>query len=68
MFQYLRLPKGYRTESELWIRGVFDDNRGIIFLISLETTCSDPSSEPSQRDSLGERSQHMFYCRIKNYP
>ena len=38
-------------------------------LFLAETTCCDPSSEPSHRDGSGNGSQCMFLCRInKHYP
>ena len=41
----------------------------IIFLISHQKQCCDPSSEPSFRDGSDKGSQHMFLSRInKNYP
>ena len=36
----------------------------IIFLISHQNHCCDPSSEPSQKDSSDAGSQHMFIYRI----
>ena len=45
------------------------DNRkylfnGYCFLFLVETTCCDPSSEPSLRDGSDEGSQHMFYAEF----
>ena len=36
----------------------------IIFFISHQTICCDPSSELSCRDSSDEGSQHMFYAKV----
>ena len=56
-------------------KGIFDDNLGIIFLISHETICCDPSNETSHRDMVSlknmnrdgsdEGSQHMVLLKNK---
>ena len=55
--------------SELQITEGIEDNSKIIFLISQQNICCDPSLELCRGDSSNDGSQNMFLWRnVANYP
>ena len=53
-------PENHGVTPEFQNGGSIDDNSKILFLISQQKICCDPSLEPSQHDISNDWSQNMF--------